>query len=82
MSCSNSRIWRRDFSKPYRQEEWRGFQPSSDLALALDAGAQAGTLRQPNQHAQAETVDLAVLDLGHPRLGDAEVLGRFALRQS
>src|SRR5579883_2602941 len=46
----------------------------SRCLLKPDAGAQTCALRKPNQHAQAESVDLSVLDLGYPSLRDTEAL--------
>ena len=43
---------------------------------------QPGALRKPDQHAQAEPVDLSVLDLRYPSLSNAELFRRLGLRQS
>src|SRR6516225_2507137 len=53
----------------------------SRCLLEPDARAQTCALCKPNQHAQAEPVDLSVLDLGNPSLRHAEALRRLDLGQ-
>src|SRR4051794_26538131 len=60
------------------------YQPRGAASCGLlesDVGAQPCASSKPNQHAQAEPVDLSVLDLGYPGLSNAKALGCLDLRQ-